>query len=274
VNIPKNWRVWNDHAGGEGGKIMGRNSNFSINEVEYLENNWGSKSINAIASSLNRSVSSILNKKSRLQLGAFLDNGEYISINQLFKAIGRENSVSYTLRNWIRKGFPVKNKKVLNSSFRVVYLEDFWKWAREYRMHVNFSKFKENELGLEPNWVKEQRKADIAFSKYKTVPWTRKEDSQLESLLGIFRYSYRELSMQILRTEAAIKGRINDLGLNMWPIKDLSRSWRSEEISIVIDMYNNGYRSDVIKEYINKSGQAINGKIERLIRDGILVKHK
>ncbi|APM41364.1 hypothetical protein [Clostridium kluyveri] len=253
---------------------MGRNSNFSISEVEYLENNWGIKSINAMANDLNRSISSILNKKTRLQLGAFLDNGEYITVNQLFKAIGREKGTGYTLRNWIRKGFPVKNKKVLNSSFRVVYLEDFWKWAREYRMHIDFSKFKENELGLEPDWVKGQRRADIAFSKYKVTPWTKKEDSQLESLLGIFRYSYRELSMQILRTEAGIKRRINDLGLNMWPIRDLSRSWRSEEISIVTDMYNNGYKSDVIKEYINKSAQAINGKIERLIRDGILVKHK
>lgn len=249
--------------------------NFSNSEIEYLENNWGVKSIGVIANNLSRSVNSILGKKTHMQLGAFLDNGDYITVNQFFKAIGREGGTSYTLYNWIKKGFPVKRKRVLNNSFKVVYLDDFWKWAREYRMHIDFIKFKENALGYEPNWVKEQRKADIAFSKYKTTPWTKKEDSQLESLLKLFRYSYKELSLQMLRTEGAIKRRINDLGLNMWPIRESPRSiWADEEINIVIDMYDKGYRSEVMKEYINKSAQAISGKIERLIRDGMILKHK
>lgn len=253
---------------------MGR-VNFSGSEIEYLENNWGLKSVSTIAKNLNRSISSIVVKKNRMKLGAFLDNGAYITVNQLFKAIGREGGTGYVLYNWIKKGLPVKNKKVLNNSFKIIYLDDFWKWAKEYRMHIDFNKFKENALGFEPDWVKEQRKADIAFSKYKVTPWTKKEDSQLESLLKLFKYTYRELSLQVLRAEGGIKKRINNLGLSIWPLREPPNSkWTDEEINVVVSMYGKGYRSEVIKEYIDKSSQAISGKIERLIRDGVIIKHK
>lgn len=250
-------------------------SSFSSSEVQYIENNWGIKPIIAIAKNLNRSVNSILSKKNHLQLGPFLDNGTYITINQFFEAIGRKAGTSYTLEAWIKKGFPVKNKTVLNNSFKVIYLDDFWIWAKEYHMHIDFSKFKANALGKEPKWVKTQRKADIAFSKYKVTPWTREEDGQLRGLLKLYKYTYRELSTQILRTEGAIKRRIRDLGIKDWPLREAPNSiWSKEEIDIVVDMYNKGYKNDVIKEYINKSAQSIGGKVERLIKDGFLIKHK
>jgi len=37
-------------------------------------------------------------------------------------------------------------------------------------------------------------------------------------------------------------------------------------------MYQKGYRSTVISEYIDKSSQAINGKTERLIKANLLIK--
>lgn len=249
--------------------------NYSKEEIEYVENNWGVKSPELIAKSLNRSTGGIINLVVRKQMGAFLENGDYITVNQLFKAIGRKGSISYTLDKWIKKGFPVKTKKVRSCSFKIIYIEDFWKWAEEYRMHIDFNKFKENVLGKEPEWVKDQRKADVEFAKYKVTPWTKEEDEIFKSLLKLYKYTYRELSIRILRTEGAIKRRINDLYLNTWPIRESTNSeWSDGQESTVIEMYKKGYRSAVIKEYIDKSEQAINGKIERLIRDGLLVKWK
>jgi len=242
-------------------------------DVNYLQENWGEKSITTISKNLNRNISAVMNKKSRLRLGAFLESGEHLTVNQLFKAIGRKGGISYTLERWINKGLPVKTKKVMNNSFRVISLNSFWKWAVKYRMHINFYKFKENALGKEPAWVKEQRRADIEFAKYKTGPWTKEEDANLKGLLKLYRYTYRELSIRIHRTEGAIKHRINDLEIKEWPLRQPPHSkWSEMEIDTVIKMYNQGYRSAVIKEYINKSEQAINGKIERLITEGAITK--
>lgn len=252
-----------------------RACNYSSDEIQYIEDSWGTKTPDAIAKALNRSISGIINKAVRRQLGPFLESGDYITVNQLFKALGRNGSISYTLDKWIKKGFPVKRKRVVNNSFKIIYLEDFWEWAEEYRMHINFSKFKENALGKEPEWAKEQRKADVEFAKYKITPWTKEDDEIFKSLLKLYKYTYRELSIRILRTEGAIKRRINDLCLNTWPIREPPHSkWTSEQENIVIEMYKKGYRPAVIKEYIEKSEQAINGRIERLIRDGLLIKWK
>ncbi|MFL0245503.1 hypothetical protein [Candidatus Clostridium stratigraminis] len=248
---------------------------YGVSEIQYLEDNWGLISIPTMAKKLNRSVSGILNIKGRLKLGSFLESGEYLTMNQLVRAAGRKGSITFKSKQWMDKGLPYRNKKVLNGSFRVVYLKDFWKWAEEYRMNIDFSKFTENTLGLEPEWVKEQREADIAFAKYKTTPWTEKEDNLLRSYLRLYKYTYKELSLTLLRTEGAIKRRVVDLDIKERPLReDPHGTWSSEQVEVVIKMYQKGYRSEVIKEYIDKSGQAIAGKIERLIRDGLLTKWK
>lgn len=247
--------------------------NWSEEEVNFLLSNWGSKSIPCIAEKLDRTVNSILNKKGKLELGAFLESGEYVTVNQFFKAIGRNGCWTYTLNQWKDKGFPVKTKKVKNNSFKVIYINDFWEWADKHRMLINFAKFEKNILGKEPEWVYWQRRADIEFAKYKVTPWTKEEDEKFISLLKLYKYTYRDLSIELRRTEGGIKRRITELSLTMWPLREHPHGvWTDEQIATVIDMYNKGYRSAVIKEYINKSEQAINGKIERLVADGLLEK--
>jgi hypothetical protein len=248
---------------------------YTIEESQYLEDNWGVVSTLTIAKNLNRPMGGLINKKGRLGLGAFLDNGEYITVHQLFKAIGRSGGNEYTLEQWTKKGFPVKKKRVHACSFNIIYLNEFWKWAKEYRMHINFNKFKENALGAEPEWVKDQRSADIAFAKYKLTPWTTKEDNHLKSLLKLYKYNYKQLSYATFRTEGAIKRRMIDLKIKERPLRENYHSiWTNDQVDIVIKMYYKGYRSEVIKDYIDKSALAIGGRIERLIKDELLVKWK
>lgn len=242
-------------------------------KVDYLLDNWGVVSIPGLSKTLGKTETAVSLKAQRLGLGSFLSSGEYITVNQLFKAMGRTGAWTYTLNQWKKKGFPIKTKKVKSNSFKVVYLNDFWKWAKKYRTTIDFSKFEENILGEEPIWVKEQRKADIEFAKYKSTPWTSEEDNLLKSLLKKYKYTYKEISIHLSRTEGAIKRRINDLCLSTWPIRENPHGvWTEEQINIVIDMYNKGYKNDVIKEKIDKSAMAIGGKIERLIRENILKK--
>lgn len=251
------------------------NQGYSIEETDYIEDNWGKTSITGIAKKLNRPVGGLINKVNRMELGSFLENGEYITVHQLFIAIGRCGGNDYTFKKWVKRGFPVKRKRVHNCSFNVVYLTAFWKWAKEYRMHIDFNKFKRNVLGEEPSWVKEQRKADVLFSKYKLTPWTKSEDKQLLNLLKLYKYTYPQLSKALFRTEGAIKRRCVDTGILERPLReDAHGIWYPEQIKIVIEMYNQGYRSEIIRDFIDKSSQAIGGKIERLIKDGSITKWK
>lgn len=248
---------------------------YSLEETDYIEDNWGALSINTIAKNLNRPIGGLINKKCRMHLGNFLDSGEYITVHQLFISIGRNGGNDYTLKHWIKKGFPVKKKRVCNCSFKIIYLNDFWKWAKKYRMHIDFNKFEKNVLGEEPPWVKEQRKADVLFSKYKLTTWTKEQDNHLKSLLKLYKYTYKELSLAIFRTEGAIRRRMVELKINERPLReDAHGIWSPEQIKIVIEMYHKGYRSEVIKDYINKSGHAIDGKIERLIKSGFITRWK
>src|SRR5690606_3248721 len=105
-----------------------------------------------------------------------------ITLNQLFVVLrGTNIGSTYTKKQWIDKGLPVKTRKVKNSSVQIVYLSDWWEWAEKNRTIIDFSKMEPLSLGKEPKWLQEQRKADKKRSIYfKTTPWTPAEDKLLK----------------------------------------------------------------------------------------------
>lgn len=104
---------------------------WTQDEEDYLEDSWGTVSLKTIARNLGRSEGAIKIKKGKLGLGAFLDGGEYITFNQLSIALGRNTADNYMLISWVKnRDFPLKYKRVNENRFRVVYLDDFWKWAQ------------------------------------------------------------------------------------------------------------------------------------------------
>ena len=58
---------------------MGVGKNWTKQEEEYLTENWGTLSVARIAKNLGRTENAIIVRKCRLGLGAFLDNGEYVT---------------------------------------------------------------------------------------------------------------------------------------------------------------------------------------------------
>ena len=50
---------------------MGQARNWKQEEIEYLQDNWGTVSIRSLAMNLNRSINAINVMKNRLGLGAF-----------------------------------------------------------------------------------------------------------------------------------------------------------------------------------------------------------
>ena len=243
---------------------MAKQKKWTPEEKQYLQDNWGTVSIKSMATHLNRSINAVIVMKEKLGLGAFLDNGEYITFNQLLLALNITGGTGYRMKSWINnRNFPVKHITVNNCKFKVIYLEDFWKWSEKNRTLIDWSMVERNILGKEPDWVKKQREADYLKNlKVKTTPWSKAEDEKLKYLLKQFRYSYRDLSKQLHRTEGAIQRRINDLGLKERPLKaDNHTKWTDEEYVKLGEMIKQRLSYELMSDELGKSSKAIRGRV-------------
>ena len=237
---------------------------WTSEEIVYLEDSWGKRTIKSIAYKLGRSKSAVIQKSVNLGLGAYLESGEYITWNQLIGALGITSGNGYMSTSWIKnKEFPIKYKTVLNNKFKVVYLEDFWRWADKNRSMINWSKVEKNILGAEPEWATMQRKSDfLKNAKVKYTPWTKEEDQYLKDLLKKFKYSYQDLSKTLHRTEGAIQRRISDLKIKERPLKaDNHIKWTEEEYIKLADMIKKRLSYELMSEELGKSSKAIRGRI-------------
>ncbi|WP_352420755.1 hypothetical protein [Proteiniborus sp.] len=90
-------------------------------------------------------------------------------------------------------------------------------------------------------------------------------------MLNQYKYTYREISLRLQRTEGAVKRRMLDLGVKARPLKMPNHNpWTEEEVEILIDLYHKGHCCNTMPNYIPRSAQACSGKIERLIKEGVL----
>lgn len=245
---------------------MGRN--WSEAEQLYLEENWGKRSIPVIAARLGRSPGGVINRARRSDLGPVLLCGDYITLNQLVKAVtGLHNVYSYHLISWVKnRGLPVHTKQVNQCRFRVVYIHEFWKWAEKNRSFIDFSKMEPLILGEEPDWVAEQRRKDhTAFALQRKDPWTPAEDQRLIHLLEQQKYGYREISEMLRRSAGAIQRRCTDLGIKYRPVKADNHSeesaWTEDDYKLLADGIRSGDSYTVIGNAIGKSEKAVRGKV-------------
>ena len=241
---------------------MGQGRAWTPAEELLLEESWGTVSIPVIAERLGRSVAAIKIHAVRLNLGPVLMGGDYVTLNQLSKAIGYDNS-GYKIKSWVEnRNLPVHKKRVEKCSFRVVYLDEFWEWAEKNRSFIDFSKFPSLALGVEPAWVDKQRKKDrMSNSLQRKDPWTPMEDSRLLSLLAEQRYGYQELSRLLHRSCGAIQRRCCDLKTKLRPVRvSTNQVWSEASYKILADGIRNGDGYALIGERIGKSEKAVRGK--------------
>ena len=238
---------------------------WTAEEKALMEDKWGTVSIKPIARILGRSVNSVKIMASRLGLGAVLESGDYITLNQLFVAVtGSKGGSGYAMTSWVKnRHLPVHTKRVVNCKFRVVYLDEFWKWAEKNRSFIDFSKMEPLALGKEPDWVADQRKKDFrAFAIQRKDPWTAEDDSRLKMLMSQNKYGYAELSEMLHRSCGAIQRRILDLGIKERPIRAGNDSrWTDEDFEILADGIRNGESYTMIGNRIGKSEKAVRGKV-------------
>lgn len=248
--------------------IKGGGRPWSHQEEEYLSENWGRVSVPTMAKKLERTENAVIVRARRLDLGAFLESGDYVTLNQLVIAVtGHKKSYSYKIKSWVEnRGLPVHTKKNVACSWRVVYLEEFWDWAEKNRAFLDFSKMEPLALGEEPPWVAEQRKKDFAaFATQRKDPWTASEDSRLIMLLKLHRYGYAELSDLLQRSAGAIQRRCTDLGIKERPVRVApgakENAWSDADFQALADGIRRGDSYTVIGQAIGKSEKAVRGKV-------------
>lgn len=211
-------------------------------EDAFLQDKWGTLSIPIIAKQLGRSVGAINNRRYHLGCGAHLEN----------------------------------DHRVNHCRFQVVDLEEFWKWAEDHKDIMDFSRFEEYSLGKEPAWVKVKRRAD--FEKLQSQGahnevWATTIDQKLKRMLSQHKYTYRDLSKELSRSEGAIKRRILDLGLKERPVRNKTRMWTEEEVETLCEMAEKGYDWEQIAEKLDRSALATRGKYERLMNPAYMKRY-
>lgn len=245
-------------------------------EEEFLSDNWGSMSIPGLCKKLNRSKHAIVTRVFRMGLPPYLESGDYVTLAQLIIAVtGSSKNYSYKMKSWVQnRGLPVRNKRNYKNTWRIVYLDEFWKWAEKNRSFLDFSKMEPLILGKEPDWVEEQRRKDIkGFANFRMDPWTSMEDERLKFYLKQFKYGYAELSKMLGRTSGAIQRRICDLGLKERPLRANNRkSWTDWHFQTLADMIRDGYNYSTIAEVLDKSEKAVRGRVFDFYRTEVLDK--
>nr|WP_280639315.1 hypothetical protein [Clostridium botulinum] len=246
--------------------ITKKRRDYTEEELIYLEEKWGAKSVKAIARKLNRSEWAVRMKAYKMGLGDPKLSIDGITINQLSKAIG----VHYQsiMRNWAEQyGFPVKNKVLINESITYATQNDFWEWAKDNKNLIDFSRIEENILGKEPQWAKEKRRIDIlANNKSRNKrPWTDSEIEKLISLLKTYNFTYADIAERLGRSQSAVKRKIYDLKIPYRPVpKRRGVFWTKDQKVKLKELYDKGYTPTLISKTIGKSEFSIYEKLRAM----------
>lgn len=241
---------------------MGKMPNWTKEDLEYLNESWGTRSITAIARRLGRSVDAVRLKAQRIGLKRHIHSGERITFSQFCDAIGKD--YDWTKERYERLGLPIHYQASINKRYPMVDIDEFWEWAEAHKDDVDFSRIPKGTFGKEPAWVKEARHASFLKRRKKT-PWTKSEDERLIQLLKSYRYTYPELARILNRTEGAVKRRVSTLGTKYRPLRRDVKMWTDEEVDTMLELRAKGYGWDTVGEKLGRSAQSRRGKYDLLV---------
>lgn len=247
---------------------MGLGKKWTAEDYAQLREEWGLYSIPTLANRMGRTVKAIKIKAVRLKLGGVCENSDKIPFNHLLQALGIYGSYAHWLKRFAEAGLIITYQKVIHKRVRMVDIDQFWDFAEKNKNLIDFSRVEKNILGIEPQWVDTKRSEDIKRSwivKPHNAAWSLAEDAELSRLVGMYSYSYSEISQRLNRSEGAVAKRIVTLGLKGRPVKaDNHDLWTQEQLSRVCALIKCGSSYENISADIGKSSKAIRGLVFRM----------
>lgn len=192
---------------------------WSEEEAQWLQENWGSKPIPAIAGILGRSPTAVANKAQRLGLYGQLACGDLMSLAAATELLGLKNTKA--LLHWIEKyAFPATKKyirpkrgpRTQSQCHYVVRMDRFLRWLEEHQELWDSRCIPLFGLGVEYPWLQEKRKKDLHRAPIYRM-WEDVEISYLRMQLarGI---SYAAIGKELGRSKKSIKCKARQLGLS------------------------------------------------------------
>lgn len=208
---------------------------WTAEEIERMQELWGVKTIPQIAKILGRSEYAVQAKSNRVGLGAFKDSSEYMPSLQVAKTLGVD--VHAVTHCWIPK-CGLKCRMIAprgGKKFTYIRISHLLDWLRDNQDKWDSRRVEIHAFGLEPDWLKEKRKADMEIPERKFQKWTPQEDAILIDMFKSGRYTYQEIGDRLGRSMASVEHRAHRLdiwgtGQYVGQRKQLERKERRERL--------------------------------------------
>ena len=179
-------------------------------EVNLMQDLWGTYTIPQIAKRLNRSVHAVKVKSTRLGLGRFVNSSQYLTANQVANLLHVD--IHAVTDVWIPNGLRFKWKAPAGGrKFRHIRMEDLTEWLRNNPDRWDSRRVELFALGQEPDWLKEKRKADILLPANRRKKWTPEEDARLVALFRRGGKTYAEIGQEMNRSAESVERRVSRL---------------------------------------------------------------
>lgn len=239
---------------------------YSMADLDYLQDNLGKESIKTIARKLGKSPRNLDNYRRSKGLPSSRQSVDGVSVTEFAAAVGR---CAESIYDWVGNlKLPVKKFPIGATGRKEVFIDlnKFWDWAKKHRYFLDFSKIEKGILGKEPDWVRDQRILDSTDwgKKGWDRPWTKEEDTKLKNLLSTHKYTYRQLSDALRRTELSIQNRLYIIDFKLRPIAEPRKKWTSEDEERLKLLINEGYNLFQISRILNCSELQVKSKLFRL----------
>lgn len=261
---------------GNNKRISKKLRKWTVEDVEFLINNWGIMTKKELATALNRSVMSISIYSTKLGLRNMLLYNDNVSICMLAKMLHQLKNYSwleYILTKYNAPLFHIAPKNEL--TIKAIKLQDFVNWLEHHKHIIDIGRSEDGCFGNEPNWLKEKREADKrAYAYMDKRNWTQEEQDLIIDMINKG-YSYRDISIKSKRTGGALKRFFKDKGIKMRPVRaSRHNKWTDEQLELVKDLWLKGYKPCIIQEYLPKSDIAISEIIRRNNYYGVPIKFR
>lgn len=213
-------------------------------EISYLEDKWGVKSVEAIAKKLNKTKTAILIKAKRLKLGSPYNSGEYINANQTAELL--QVQVKTITKTWIGKyGLNGRKRALKELEMWQIKMTDLVKWLKENQDKWDSRKVELYALGAEPDWLQKKRKMDVEIPPNRFQKWSEHDEKLLISWYknGM---TQKEIGQRLRRSENAIQRKVSRLKDRGLLPKKAILPWKDEEETIFLELDMHGISDEQI----------------------------
>lgn len=237
-----------------------KNRFLTLDDYNYIIDNWGVIPIIEMAKHLNKSTYAITGVGNVLKLNnLYLSNDEML-LNSFIKLLTGDNLDAYQQLHLTRHGAPIYKKE----GWKIVNVPKFFEWYKDHIRLVPVGKYVPGTLkNYETGWFLDKVDADRRAYEYTHKrPWTDDDDAWLEMLIEK-RATYKECSEKLKRTGAAIKRRCLDKKLPK-PKRLPAKKWTREEFETLKRLWLAGYEPCIIAEELKyRSDRMVSAMLER-----------